>query len=193
MAADQNQVPLDPSKTCSDFEADVELGRVSKVYDITGIMGLFCRHGYCGVALNMFTGERYAYALLMLFTVCIEQHIVVLFLWYDINCRFKSRWPKWLRKLEDMKEHCIEPAVWNMSFPLPPFHKYAHSARCQQENSASNIEGVGRPPGGNRFFQYPIFLKYIKRPLFLGFNANICLVDVGYPIGYGICSPTLAI
>ena len=166
MEASQNQVSSDPSKTCSDFEADVELGRVSKVYDITGIMGLFCRHGYCGVALNMFTGERYAYALQMLFKICIEQHIVVLFLWYDINCRFKSRWPKWLRKLEDMKQHRIEPAVWNMKFPLPPFHKYAHSARCQQENSASKFEGVGRPPGENRFFSIPNIFKYIKGPLF---------------------------
>ena len=42
MDATWNTVARDTSKTCSDFEADAELGRQSKVYDITGIMGLFC-------------------------------------------------------------------------------------------------------------------------------------------------------
>lgn len=86
--APHNQVARDAAKTCSDFEADAELGRKSKIYDITGIMCVFCRHGYCGLALNMFTGERYSYALLLLYHICIQQQIIILFFWYDINCRY---------------------------------------------------------------------------------------------------------
>ena len=146
MKEDHNQIARDASKTCSDFEADGELGRFSKVYDITGILGLFCRHGYCGVALNMFTGERYAYALMTLYIICIQQGIELEFLWYDINCRFKTRWPKWLHKLREVGFEIL-PALWGMRFPLPPFHKYAHSASCQEQNNSNNMKGAGRPPG----------------------------------------------
>ena len=139
------------TKGCSDFEADGELGRKSEVYDITGIMGMFCRHGYCGIALNMFTGERYMYGLFMLYLLCIQRQIVVLFFWYDIGCRFKSRWPKWLNNMESSGEH-VDEALRGMSFPLPPFHKYAHSAACQMANSSSGMEGAGRPPGDDWIF-----------------------------------------
>ena len=150
MREKHNIVSKEANKTCSDFEADAEIGRFSKVYDITGIMGVFCRHGYCGAAINMFTGERYCYALLVLYVISIQQQIVVTFLWYDINCRFKSRWPKWLANLEFMGYNVLD-AVWSMRFPLPPFHKYAHSAGCQLENSCGNMKGAGRPPGKNGF------------------------------------------
>lgn len=29
---------------CNDFDADKQLGRTSKVYDISGIVGMFCRY-----------------------------------------------------------------------------------------------------------------------------------------------------
>eukprot|EP00976_Prorocentrum_cordatum_P008030 159656-Prorocentrum_minimum.AAC.1 len=53
----ENQAPKDSVKECSNFDVDKELGFVSKKYDITALGGAFCRHGFCGLAHNVFTGE----------------------------------------------------------------------------------------------------------------------------------------
>lgn len=50
------RLPGERSTSCADFSADSMLARTSKMYDRTGILGGFCRHGSLIVVLNMLTG-----------------------------------------------------------------------------------------------------------------------------------------
>ena len=142
----ENQAPGDSLKDCSTFDVDKELGFVSKKFDITGLGGAFCRHGFCGLAMNIFTGERYAYALMILQIILFQHKLPLQFFWYDVNCRFKVRFKWWVLKLQEMGVS-LPTHVHNISFPLPPFHLNAHVAKCQELNSCSGMKSAARPPG----------------------------------------------
>lgn len=47
----------DKPACCSDFQADAGMKKKSKYYDRTGVVGAFCRHGFCLKILNMTTGR----------------------------------------------------------------------------------------------------------------------------------------
>ena len=140
-------MPRDESTECNSFDADGELDRTSPKYDITAIGALFCRHGYIGWALNCFSGERFSYALFVVF-LCAHK-MALLFFWYDVNCRFKSRATRWLKGRLENELHVPRGLAGSglPQFPLPPFHRYMHSAVCQIENEATSMKGSGRPPG----------------------------------------------
>ena len=97
-------------------------------YDITALGALLCRHGFVGNLLNIFTGERHAYATLFLWQL-LQRGIKVDFVWYDINCRWAPSFWRWL---EGQPPH-VQELAQGMKFPLPPMHRYAHrcgTARC---------------------------------------------------------------
>ena len=142
----ENQAPKDSVKECSNFDVDKELGFVSKKYDITALGGAFCRHGFCGVAHNVFTGERYSYALMALYIILFQHQLPILFFWYDVNCRFKSRFSWWVDQLRN-NGHNIPLEAHELRFPVPPFHINAHGPKCQEQNAHTLMEGAGRPPG----------------------------------------------
>lgn len=129
--------------TCSDFHADTALGRKSSKYDITAFGGLFCRHGFLGLGMNCFTGERYAYATFLLFTLFTVYNLPIQFFYYDIGCRYKSHFAAWLAT----QAAAIIALATSMRFPNPPWHHYAHSAACQAANSSRDMEGAGRGAG----------------------------------------------
>ena len=97
--------------------------------------------------LNCFTGERYSYALLVIF-LCTSL-MPMAFFWYDVNCRFKSRAQRWLkyRQCNNLPVPAGLAGGGLPQFPLPPFHRYMHSAVCQQANDCTAMLGSGRPPG----------------------------------------------
>jgi hypothetical protein len=140
-----HKVTKSATKSCHDFNADAELGRKSRIYDITGVVASFCRHGYCITAMNCFTGERYAYAMLVLYKIFILHQIEVSFFWYDINCRFRKTYSRWLALMDSQERDTS--CAHATRFPLPVFHKYAHSAQCQMENNSSIMVGAGLSPG----------------------------------------------
>ena len=140
-------MPRDEVKECYSFNADDELERKSAKYDITAVGALFCRHGYIGWMLNCFTGERFAYALLLIY-LC-SSIMPMSFFWYDVNCRFQSRAQRWLKFRErNGLEVPLGLAGGRLpQCPLPPMHKNMHSAKCQMQNEAARFVGAGRPPG----------------------------------------------
>lgn len=82
--------------------------------------------------MNIFTGEKYGYATLFIYLMLVTFAVPILFIWYDINCRYQAYFLKWvecapaelyqyLRQLLDM---------FHLLFPIPPFHKYAHRYDC---------------------------------------------------------------
>lgn len=75
---------------CCNFKADVVLARHAKKYDITGVGGAFCRHAFLLLLLNFPTGERYIYAVFVIYNLLVLHKIGPLFFWYDVNCRFKQ-------------------------------------------------------------------------------------------------------
>lgn len=81
--------------------------------------------------MNIFTGEKYAYATYFLYMLFLVYKIPLRFSWYDINCRYKAHFRKWVETLQATKpeQHSVLLgllAVCTTKFPIPPFHKYAH-------------------------------------------------------------------
>jgi hypothetical protein len=155
------------TKECNDFDADMQLGRTSEKYDFTGIFGIFCRHGMLICALNMVTGEKWSYATYLLYLLMLN-NVVPSVLWYDINCRYKSHFKKWLPN-SDLPED-IKQLAGAMRFPLPVFHHYMHNAPCQASNSFRSMEevgcGAGEPPEAawSHLGPYGYLLQYMSRP-----------------------------
>lgn len=95
--------------------------------DITALGAILCRHGLLMAMMDIKTGERYIYAILLLchlmFTSLPDGGILpVSVLWYDINCRFGAYMKQWAEQLpQDMKL-----ALQAICMPLPGWHQYAH-------------------------------------------------------------------
>lgn len=137
---------------CVDFAADKVLGRTSARYDRTGVAGIFCRHGMVLAMINMFTGEQWSYSTFLM-KALLEEGVLPLFWWYDINCRYKPHVRKWAETASNngTLEGCL--AEWvqkGIQFPLPVWHHYMHNAACQSLNSSRQMPGagcgVGEPP-----------------------------------------------
>jgi Kyakuja-Dileera-Zisupton transposase len=64
---------------------------------ISGLGTLVCRHGHLMSLLNVFEGERHAYAIVALEEL-MKKGVVPNVFWYDINCRWvgpsASHWPR---------------------------------------------------------------------------------------------------
>lgn len=143
--------------TCSEFKADSVYGASKpSIYDISGYMGVFCRHGVLGLGANVFHGERYGYATLLLLTLLAVWKVPVLFCWYDIGCRYKLHLGAWLA-LQSAAVFQIQGSALPFEIVLalasamvilvPPFHQYAHSSTCQAQNSGKHAKGAGRAVG----------------------------------------------
>ena len=89
--------------------------------DITSLGVCLCRHGHIGFLMNSVTGERHAYATLFVRAIlsCIS---MLLFVWYDINCRWASSFLKWLA----LQGAALRDKAAELQFPLPRVHYYAH-------------------------------------------------------------------
>lgn len=89
--------------------------------DITALGACLCRHGHIAFLMNAFTGERHAYATLFMKRV-LEAAVTLLFVWYDINCRWAGSFYKWLVGQAEEVQQCASA----LQFPLPRMHFYAH-------------------------------------------------------------------
>jgi Kyakuja-Dileera-Zisupton transposase len=96
-------------------------------------------------------GERWAYATFILYLV-ITAGVLPLFLFYDINCRYKAHALAFAQKASALGWLSPAQAMWVcdvMSFPLPPWHHYMHNVHCQRRNSLRNMlwggTGQGEP------------------------------------------------
>lgn len=72
--------------------------------------------------------------------------VCVAVVWYDINCKFGPWFLRWAAALALRKPELgtVLGRASRVLFPLPVFHRYAHSAACQARNDALHSKGVGR-------------------------------------------------
>ncbi|KAE8195750.1 hypothetical protein CF328_g4335 [Tilletia controversa] len=105
-------------------------------HDITGVMGLCCRHDnpivFCDITSP---GERHHYAIVLLLALFEGtgqslQHIGVM---YDIGCRFANN-----RKIAQML-----PTKIKITWTIPLFHVYGHTSACQFKYSPRRVQGMG--------------------------------------------------
>ncbi|PSC68864.1 Tcr1 transposon ORF2 [Micractinium conductrix] len=102
-------------------------------YDVTAVGSTMCRHNVVAHLMDIATGERYIYASVLLYVLMVTCHIPVLFVWYDINCRFSAYFRQWACKHPMLASLLVYVGT---KFVLPIFHRYSHSAACQQKNDA---------------------------------------------------------
>jgi hypothetical protein len=69
---------------CNDFTAGEGNAKAGK-YDISGLMGVFCRHGIPGPCCNVHGGERYIYAKFLLFFLVVMMETTTSFVFYDVG------------------------------------------------------------------------------------------------------------
>ncbi|PSC76837.1 Tcr1 transposon ORF2 [Micractinium conductrix] len=110
-------------------------------YDVTAVGSTMCRHNVVAHLMDIATGERYIYASVLLYVLMVTCHIPVLFVWYDINCRFSAYFRQWACKHPMLASLLVYVGT---KFVLPIFHRYSHSAACQQKNDALYHVGAGR-------------------------------------------------
>ena len=102
---------------------DVPLPLLPMQYDITAVGSTMCRHSIVAHLMDISTGERYIYACVMLYALMMTHAMPVLFVWYDINCRFSGYFLKWASAILALSELLQRVAT---KFALPVFHRYAH-------------------------------------------------------------------
>ncbi|KAE8222257.1 hypothetical protein CF319_g4510 [Tilletia indica] len=110
------------------------------VHDVTGVMGLCCRHDHPLVFCDITTaGERhhYAVALVLALTDALGSTLRHLGVMYDIGCRFANN--------ERVKR--ILPDTVRITWTIPLFHVYGHTSGCQAKYSPRRVEGMGWSDG----------------------------------------------
>lgn len=97
-------------------------------YYITGLGAALCRHGHIAKVMNIFSGEKYGYATLFIYIILVTCAVPVLFVWYDVNCRYQAYFHKWVECAPpEINEYLVQLLLlFPVLFPIPPFHKYAH-------------------------------------------------------------------
>lgn len=92
--------------------------------DECGLEVAGCRHAVAQKAVNMFTGEMYAYPHYIQVNFLLP--LGVQYLWQDVICKY---WP-WAKK-QACKDDRFEQAVTNMKPALSVMHAKAHQWSCQ--------------------------------------------------------------
>lgn len=84
-----------------------------------------CRHSVVAHLLDINTGERYIYASVMLYALMVTYAIPILFVWYDINCKFGPYFLRWAQRYLDLLD-VLAALPSKVQFPLPVFHRFSH-------------------------------------------------------------------
>ncbi|KAK0560944.1 hypothetical protein OC861_006058 [Tilletia horrida] len=109
-------------------------------HDITGVMGLCCRHDHPLIFCDITSpGERhhYAVALLLALLEALSGHATHVAVMYDIGCRF-ARNPRITTLL---------PPAIKVTWTIPLFHVYGHTASCQALYNPRRVQGMGWTDG----------------------------------------------
>ncbi|PSC71951.1 Tcr1 transposon ORF2 [Micractinium conductrix] len=126
-------------RACSDFNAASVMARTSEKCDVTAVGSTMCRHAIVAHLMDISTGERYIYAAVMLYTLMVCHARLVAVVWYDINCKFGRWFLRWAAAVDALCTLVERAAV---RFPLPCFHRYSHSASCQERNANVHMPGT---------------------------------------------------
>lgn len=119
--------------------------------DRRGLFGAVCDHSILLLAVFMPASESWRLGTMLIWKLLLA-NICPFSLLYDIACRWKDFFARWLAaKLGQLSIECRAAAL-AIFFPLPPFHAYMHSEACRQEHSLMNpyfpaySQPCGEPP-----------------------------------------------
>ncbi|KAF6262414.1 hypothetical protein COO60DRAFT_1624964 [Scenedesmus sp. NREL 46B-D3] len=140
---DDNSAAADP---CNTFKADKVLGRSSDMFDQSGIITLLCRHGFLLAALNMATGERWAYATYLLHVLMREHGILPYVMMYDINCKYQAHFKNWVQQHSEWPQVLQNWALQQMAMPLPSGSHSMPTCTWQHAKAKNSLSRV--PAGG---------------------------------------------
>ncbi len=121
-------------------------------YDITALGAALCRHGQVISMMNCYTGERYAYANLLVKRL-LQHGVRIQFIWYDINCKWKVAFKRFVSTLPPEQQQLVS----STQYPVPPWHLFAH--RCRRPPPPPP------PPPGGRNQGQQLFMTICKSPL----------------------------
>jgi hypothetical protein len=136
---------------CNQFTAaDAPVSTGQPVLDIKGFFGMFCRHGVLLLGCHMFSGERQAYLISLIWIFLSVHAVTVTNLEYDIGpCQWLPAFVTFRQLAGD--EHISEAAkelfrscLADLQSPLMKFHFYCHVARCQAKFDGE--QASPRPP-----------------------------------------------
>ena len=94
--------------------------------DVTAVGATTCRHGVVANLMDISTGDRYIYPAVMLYHLMVTCAMVVVVVWYDINCRFGSWFMRWAASTASRMDTVGRLPGGQLIFPLPCFYKYSH-------------------------------------------------------------------
>lgn len=103
------------------------------------------RHGFALLAVNMPTGERFVYAQSLLHILMGVHNVWPFLSFYDINCKFGPHFRAVAQASGSSGLWLPQAAAWgaHMHMPLPPFHKYMHSAECAASHALELVAAAG--------------------------------------------------
>ncbi|KAJ7038352.1 hypothetical protein C8F04DRAFT_1179974 [Mycena alexandri] len=135
--------------TCIAFAALLQKDtRLTTGLRASGVGGVVCaRHELVrpqGIG-DLQKGERYANMDYIAFSAILGITAMFLAISYDIACQWQIHLPE---RMEKMPEHLqLDLALITLLFALPVWHASAHEESCQNQNSLTYLEGVGRTDG----------------------------------------------
>lgn len=113
-----------------------------------------CRHAIVAHMMDIYTGERYIYATVMLYMLMVCCNIPILVVWYDINCKFAAYFLRWAETHQTLLA-VFSRLPTKLRFPLPCFHTYSHrcgwelelvAERCPAACVACHVAALCAPP-----------------------------------------------
>ncbi|KAJ7749884.1 hypothetical protein B0H16DRAFT_1318981 [Mycena metata] len=135
--------------TCIAFAALLQKDtRLTTGLRCSGVGGVVCaRHEVVraqGIG-DLQKGERYANMDYILFSAILGITALYLAISYDIACQWQINLRK---RLESLPERLhLDLALITLLFALPVWHAAVHELACQNENSLTYLDGVGRTDG----------------------------------------------
>lgn len=133
---------------CANLKAASEESKSKVHLSERGLFGALCSHGFFILGAIMELGERYAFAILLLYVIAKEQQCKVEFAWYDIGCRFGPYLERYIRELEAAGlEADIISCLKDTKSPLPTWHEICHVLSCRATYSSRNFPGAGTGVG----------------------------------------------
>lgn len=164
-------------------------------FDHTGLFAAFCRHHHFVIGANMDSGEKYAFAFLLLVRVGLFYPAMrVLNVMYDIG---PCQWGPWCMKVIAILHLVPEllglvPVLKPIQFIMAPFHKNDHKPQCQVEHDAFLVPRAGLTHGEHCEQAWSVSNPQADVLKGMGIARRHCMLAlywVFYNNGQRVCAP----
>lgn len=184
---DAHQAPSS-ARSCSDFvaaNAPADGGSSRALFDTFGFFGMFCRHRVLLLGCHMFSGERRAYLIGLLWVFLTIHKVVITNIEYDIGaCQWMPGLLLFLTIAGNVNDVLPEEAMAllraclsDSQSPLMAFHFYCHRVLCQLKNDAWLMPGTAVQHGEGTEMKWSLFNRLTARVKGMGKAARYGEID----------------